>query len=64
MQVYYLECGKGIRGDIEGGNLDILEKVIKVVRVEQDFREGLIANALAEHRATIESNLLLLIPLK
>ena len=58
----YLERGEGIGGDVEGGDLYVLEEVVEVVRVQENLGEGLVAGALAKHRSAVERDLLLLVP--
>ena len=58
----YLEGGKGIGGDVEGGDLDVLEEVVEVVRVEEDLGQRLVARALPQHRPAVQRDLLLLVP--
>lgn len=49
----YLEGSECIRCDVKRGDLDILEEVVEMIRVEQDFRQSLVTDALAEHRSTV-----------
>lgn len=46
-----LEGGKGVGGDVERGNFDVVEEFVKDRRFEDDPREGLVADALAQHHA-------------
>lgn len=55
------ERGEGIGGDVKGGHFDVAEKVKELVRVEHDLGQGLVAGALAQHRATVQRNLLVFV---
>lgn len=62
--IMYLESSKGVGGNVERGDLDILEEVIKVLRVQQHLGQGLEAGAFPQHGATVQGNILLLISMK
>ena len=62
MHYPHLESSEGIWGDVEGGDLDVLEEVVEVIGVEQDLGQGLVADALAEHVPAAQGNLLHLVP--
>lgn len=48
-----LECGEGVRGDVERGHLHVAEEVEEVLRVQHDLGERLVPGALAQHRAAV-----------
>ena len=60
--IFYLESGEGIGGNIKGGHFNIFEEVVEELRVEYDTREGLMTSALAQHCATVQGYLRLLVP--
>ena len=53
---------KSVRRDIKRGNFNVGEKSVEIFGLEYNFRERLMADALAKHCATVESNLLVFIP--
>lgn len=64
MRDIYFKGGEGIWGNIECGYFDIAEKVDKVVGVEHDLGEGLVAGALPKHGAAVERDLVMLVAAK
>ncbi len=56
-----LEGGEGVGGDVEGGDLHVLEEVEEVLRVEDNLGQSLEADTLAQHCPTVQGNLLMLI---
>ncbi len=58
----YLEGGKRVRGDVKRGHLHVAEEIFKVFRVEDDFGERFMPDALAQHNPTIQRHLRSLIP--
>ena len=56
-----LERGESVRGDVEGADLHVLEEVVEVFGVENYLGEGLVADALPEHSAAVEGDLLVLV---
>ena len=55
------ERGKRVRRDVERRHLDILEKVVEMVRVEDNFGQGLEPDALAQHCAAVQRDFLMFI---
>jgi len=60
----FLEGGEGVGGDIEGGHLHVLEEVEEVLGVEDNLGEGLEADALPQHCAAVQGNLLMFVTCK
>lgn len=58
----HLERGEGVGRDVEGGDLDVFEKVVKIFRVQQDLSQRFVPCALAQHRAAVQRDLLVLVP--
>lgn len=58
----YLEGGEGVRGDVEGGHLHVVEEAVEVIRVEDDLGERLVADALPQHDPAIQRYLGRLVP--
>jgi hypothetical protein len=56
-----LEGGEGVGGDVEGGDLHVLEEVEEVLRVEDNLGESLEADTLAQHCPAVQGNLLMFI---
>lgn len=57
----HLECRKCIWRDVKCWHFNVLEKVEELLRVQHDLGQGLVAGALAQHRAAIEGDLLVLV---
>lgn len=64
MRDIYFKCGEGIGGNVERGHFDVAEKVDKVVGVEHDLGEGLVAGAFPKHGAAVECDLVVLVAAK
>lgn len=60
----YLEGGEGVRGDVEGGHLHVVEEAVEVVRLEDDLGERLVADALPQHDAAVQRHLGRLVPFR
>jgi hypothetical protein len=56
-----LEGGEGVGGDVEGGDLYVLEEVEEVLRVEDNLGQRLESDTLPQHCPTVQGNLLMLI---
>ena len=59
-----LECGKSIRRNIKRGDFNIREKFVKLFGLEYDFGQRLVTHTLTQHCATVESDLLVFIPMR
>lgn len=57
-----LEGGKRVRGNVKCGHLHVAEEIFKVFRVEDDFGERFMPDALTQHNPTIQCHLRSLIP--
>ena len=58
----YLESGKRVGSNVECRHFDKLKKVVKIIRIEEDFGQGFIPGTLPQHCATVQCNLLMLVP--
>ena len=58
----YLEGGEGVRSDVESGHLHEGKEGEELLRVEDQAGQGFVADALPEHRTTVEANLRVLVP--
>lgn len=58
----HLKGGKCIRSDVKCGHLHVAEEIFKVFRVEDDFGERFVPDALTQHNPTIQCHLRGLIP--
>lgn len=58
----YLECGKGVTGDIERVHLHIIKELVYLVRVEDNLGQHLVSQTLPQDHATVQSNLLVFVP--
>lgn len=58
-----LEGGEGIRGDVKGGHLHVVEEIVEMLRMEDDLGERLVADALPQHDAAVQRHLGRLVPL-
>lgn len=52
----YFERGKGVWGDVKGGELHVAEEAVEVLRVEDDPRQGLVPQTLSQHHSTVQSH--------
>lgn len=53
----HLEGGEGVRGDVEGGHLHVVEEVMEVLGLEEDLGQHLVADALPQHDAAVQRHL-------
>lgn len=58
----YLECGKGIAGNIERVHLHIVKELVYLVRVKDNLGQHLMSQTLPQDHATVQSNLLVFVP--
>ena len=58
----YLESGKRVGSNVECRHFDKLKKIVKIIRIEEDFGQGFISGTLPQHCATVQCNLLMLVP--
>lgn len=58
----YLEGGEGVRSDVEGGHLHVIEETVEMIRMENYLGERLVADALPQHDPTIQRYLRCLVP--
>lgn len=58
----YLEGGEGVRGDVEGGHLHVVEETVEMFRMENYLGERLVADALPQHDPAVQRYLRRLVP--
>lgn len=58
----HFKSGECVRSDVKRGHLHIAEEIFEVLRVEDDFSERLVPDALSQHDPTIQCHLRRLIP--
>lgn len=51
-----LKGGKGIRGDVKGGELDITEETEEILGEEHRPSQGLVTQTLPQHNAAVQSH--------
>ena len=56
------KSGKGVRGDVKSGELDVLEEEIELFRPQNDLGQWFVPHTLSQHHPTVQSNIRILIP--
>lgn len=57
-----LESREGIRCDVESRDFNVLEEIVKFIRVQKDLSKSLITGTFTQHSTTVERYLLMLVP--
>lgn len=52
----YLERGEGVRGDVEGGELHVMEEAEEILGEEHRPGERLVTQTLSQHHAAVQSH--------